>query len=468
MRQSVLMRRSILLTVAFAGLLLVIGVAAFAIWQSARSAQQRVNALHRGHQQAGAALAAIRASVYSIGILTRDYLLDPDPTHAQQYLDQFAAARGEALKHLQVLQASSEDEGRKAALKQLRSELEAYWSQTLVMLNWTEGEKRAQQEETLRRRGRRRQEVFALAEQVEQLITENFIREQERVTSADRDFRASLEWTTAIALFLGLVIAVATLARILELEKQSRSAESALRLLSVQLRTAQEEERKYLSRELHDQVGQMLTGVRMELAGLACLENDQDSEASKRIERAKGTVENTLGAVRDIAMLLRPSMLDDLGLTPAVQWLVRETSRSSGMSIRAEVDPEVDLLPDAHRTCLYRVVQEALTNASRHSGAGTVELALRAQDRWVTGTISDDGRGFERSGSTNSGLGLLGMEERVRELGGSFRLISALGRGTRVEIELPRPNSGGTERVHDKDPDRRRSRDCANGLKASA
>ena len=190
----------------------------------------------------------------------------------------------------------------------------------------------------LRQRVRKRQEIFALAEQVEQLVTANFVKERQRITTADQEFRTSLGWTTGIALLLGLAIAGGTLARMSALERQSQTAESQLRLLSGQLRTTQEQERKYLSRELHDQVGQMLTGVRMELASIARIHADSESEVSARIARAKGTVEQTLRIVRNIAMLLRPSMLDDLGLTPALIWLLkRSRERVALRSIRISI-----------------------------------------------------------------------------------------------------------------------------------
>ena len=232
----------------------------------------------------------------------------------------------------------------------------------------------------LRQSVRRRQEIFALSEQVERLITANFVRERQRLTTADQEFRASLAWTTGIALLLGLAISGGTLVRMLTLERQSQIAESQLRLLSGQIRTAQEQERKNLSRELHDQVGQMLTGLKMELDSVERLYGNAESEIASRISRAKGTAEQTLRIVRNISMLLRPSMLDDLGLTPALAWLFKEVSRANGFEIRSEVDPSLDNLPEAHRTCLYRVVQEALTNAARHSGCRGVEVILTGSD----------------------------------------------------------------------------------------
>src|SRR6185503_18646947 len=156
----------------------------------------------------------------------------------------------------------------------------------------------------------------------------------------------------------------------------------------------------------------------------------------------------------------------DLGLTPALAWLCREMYRSSGIEIQMEVDEEANGLPEAHRTCLYRIVQEALTNASLHSQARKVQVTLRTSGAWVSGTVTDDGRGFENHTSTHQGLGLLGMQERVRELGGSVRIVSSLGRGTRVEIRLPRPIQ--PEVIDAKDSDRGRPRDRPGGAEASA
>jgi signal transduction histidine kinase len=459
-------RRSILLAAGLAALLFVIGISAAAVWWSARNAQERVAALQSAHMQAGVALAAIRANVYLNAILTRDYLLDPDPSHAQQYIDQFASIQANTEDSFRALEATGLEEEQKSALNQLRQELEAYWDPTEVVLDWSPEEKRVQRTQMLRQRIRRREEIFLLAEQVERLVTANFVREHQRITTADREFRISLGWTAGIALLLGFAIAGGTLVRMLALERQSHFAESELRLLSGQIRTAQEQERKYLSRELHDQVGQMLTGLRMELASIARIHADSEGEVSSRIARAKGTVEQTLRVVRNIAMLLRPSMLDDLGLVPALNWLFKEVARTSGFEVHSNVDPVVDRLPDAHRTCIYRVVQEALTNASRHSGARNLVVSLGSDGDSVIGAIVDDGHGFDRRTQKHKGLGLVGMEERVREVGGDIDVTSSPGKGTRIEFRLPWPRLA--EVTGDKDSGRGRSRNRSDGVKASA
>ena len=476
MGSSVRVRRSVLLSVAFAALLLIIGASAFAIWRNATAAQLRVAALHNAHLESGNALSALRADVYLTAILTRDYLLDADPNHARQYADQFVKVRISTEDSFHILTASALGDREKAALERLRLEVETYLDPTRIALDLTLAEKNARRAEFLMERLRRREEIVALASQVEQMMTENFSRERERVTKADQDFRASLAWTTGLALLLGIGIAGVTLARMVALERHSQVAESELRRLSAQVRTAQEQERKYLSRELHDQVGQMLTGLRMELSSMARTCGDSGSEFPSRIAHAMSIVEQTLRVVRDIAMLLRPSMLDDLGLTPALAWLIREMSRSSGMEIEAALDPALDHLPDTHRTCLYRVVQEALTNISKHAGAHRVDVSLKATGGWVVGTIGDNGCGFDTGAVRRDGLGLIGMEERVRELGGHLRVISTAGQGTRTEFRLPMPRAKeriaatetAKEMSDDSHPDRGRSRDRTDRVETSA
>jgi signal transduction histidine kinase len=203
----------------------------------------------------------------------------------------------------------------------------------------------------------------------------------------------------------------------------------------------------------------------MELGSIARIHGNSGSEISSRIAQAKGTVEQTLRIVRDIAMLLRPSMLDDLGLAPALAWLSKEAARSGGFESECDIDPSVDQLPDSYRTCIYRVVQEALTNAARHSGARSVRVSLRRDGAWVAGLVIDDGHGFEQGVRKSIGLGLLGMQERVREVNGTIRIESVPGTGTRVDFRLPFPAG---EESNDQNPDRGRSRNRPNRIEISA
>ena len=456
-------RTSSLLTVSFVALLLLIGVATFAVGYSARLAQIRVTALNQAGMESDDSLDTIRSNVYLLGILTRDYLLDSDPASAAQYATQYETILSSTENSFDNLSALTDAKLPKDTLNDLREEFNAYSDITGVVLNWSLEQKRRLGPDMLRRRLRRRMEVFALTEKVEQLVTANLEHQRKEITQSDQQLRASLGWTSAIALVLGFVISALTLIHTARLERRSQSSELELRRLSGQLRSTQEHERKLLSRELHDQVGQLLTALRMELN--AVQRSVTGSEGTLRLASAKRTVEQILNTVRNIAMLLRPSMLDDLGLVPALTWLCREMSRSSGIEIAIDADKAVNTLPDAHRTCLYRVVQEGLTNASHHSGARKVHVGLTMSSPEVGCTITDDGRGFEVDSSTRKGLGLIGMQERVRDLGGTVRIASSLGRGTRVEIRLPRPIP---EVLNDTDSDRGRSRDRSDGIEASA
>jgi signal transduction histidine kinase len=195
--------------------------------------------------------------------------------------------------------------------------------------------------------------------------------------------------------------------------------EAQARALSAQLLQAQEDERRAIARELHDEVGQALSGVLLEAPTPAL----------------RSRLEDAVDSVRRIALSLRPSMLDDLGLVAALEWQAREVGERSGLAIEVCAEESAGELPDAHRTCIFRIAQEALRNCARHSGATRVRVALEKAVRGVTLAIEDNGRGF-RTGRTR-GLGILGMEERAIQLGGSLRLRSEPGRGTTVLAELP-------------------------------
>ena len=139
--------------------------------------------------------------------------------------------------------------------------------------------------------------------------------------------------------------------------------------------------------------------------------------------------------VRNMALLLRPSMLDDLGLIPALKWQARECSKHTPMDVSVAADLDSDELPDEYKTCIYRVVQEALHNSARHSGAASVRIRVEQEPNRLLLNIQDDGHGFDAEHT--KGLGLLGMQERVTRLGGRFRVQSQRGHGTNLSIELP-------------------------------
>jgi len=188
---------------------------------------------------------------------------------------------------------------------------------------------------------------------------------------------------------------------------------------------------------LHDEVGQMLTGFRMEFRSLQKLHMAPRKEFEAKIEQGRALLDRTLQSVRDIAMGLRPSMLDDLGLEAALQWQARDFSRRHNVPVAVQIRASLADLPEEHRTSLYRIVQEALTNCARHARAKSVRITVADERGALRLEISDDGVGMPDREATAAGLGLLGIQERVRELGGRFEIHSIRGRGTLLTIEVP-------------------------------
>jgi signal transduction histidine kinase len=191
---------------------------------------------------------------------------------------------------------------------------------------------------------------------------------------------------------------------------------------------------------LHDAVGQTLTGLRMELAALASSPPADRTALEQRLAESKQLAEETLRLVRDLAMGLRPSMLDDLGLGPALEYLARDVSRRSSTPVHAQIDGRLDSISDMQRISIYRIVQEALTNCVRHAKARSIRVTVHGDDQSIRLTVQDDGIGFDRA-ERGTGLGLLGIGERVRELGGNLKITSGPGRGTLLEVKIPTDGS---------------------------
>ena len=214
-------------------------------------------------------------------------------------------------------------------------------------------------------------------------------------------------------------------------------ARQELKDLSAKLVATQETERKSISRDLHDAVGQSMSAVQFELHDLALALRPYDKELRERVDRVRDLVESSLAVIRNMALLLRPSMLDDLGLAAALGWLAREISRPTGLRIQVQADDLPPDLPDGHKTCVFRIAQEALNNVAKHANANAVEITVRASDSWLAITVQDDGRGFQHGRA--HGLGLTGMHERAESLGGSVKITSGPGKGTLIEVALPLP-----------------------------
>jgi signal transduction histidine kinase len=199
---------------------------------------------------------------------------------------------------------------------------------------------------------------------------------------------------------------------------------------------AQEDQRKHLSRELHDSVGQTLTAVGLQLRALQSTALTPDQRRMLLDETCQLNTE-ALRLVRDLAMGLRPALLDDVSLVTALEWQARQFSRHTGISAFLEADEDFEDLSEAHRTCIYRCVQEALTNCGKHAQAKNVRIVVSASAGAVNVTVEDDGIGFDLGKPSRTGLGLLGMRERVAEVNGKLSLVSRQHGGTALNLEIP-------------------------------
>jgi PAS domain S-box-containing protein len=223
--------------------------------------------------------------------------------------------------------------------------------------------------------------------------------------------------------------------------EQSRDMQEQLRLLSHQVLSTQEEERKKISRELHDVIAQTLTGINVRLAALKKQTTTNTRGLKRSIARTQRLVQQSVDIVHQFARKLRPTVLDDLGLIPALHTFMKHFRAETGIRVSLSAFAAVEQLHGDQRTVLYRVAQEALTNVARHARASQVEVKLQKLDGAVGLTITDDGRGFrtKRVGQAKKGerLGLLGMRERLEIVGGSFTVTSAPGKGTTVLAQVP-------------------------------
>lgn len=223
--------------------------------------------------------------------------------------------------------------------------------------------------------------------------------------------------------------------------KQSERLQEQLRQLSRQVISAQEEERKRISRELHDVIAQTLTGINLRLATLKKEAELSAKGLERNIALTQKLVEKSVRIVHQFARELRPALLDDLGLIPALHAFMNTFSARTGIHSHLTASAEVEAFDNARRTALYRVAQEALTNVERHARASRVDVTIKSDNEGVCLTIKDDGKSFRpeagRSGHAGKRLGLLGMSERMEMVGGRFEIKSAPGEGTTITARIP-------------------------------
>lgn len=424
-------------------LLLLILISSEAIRRKARQIYEDLDRINAQHRSIESNLQHLRSDLSLSGVFVRDFLLDNSYLTGPAYRERLISLRSQmntTLGDLRKLVGEQESE----RLEGLQTKLDDYWEAFDPLFDWTPRQKLSLSSVFLMRRVLpARDGVLDITKDIESFNDANMrqqraqveVREQELRTYFRRMLWITMSLGVGIALIAGIRFQIVE-RRVEEQHKQSEQAEEEMRRLSQQLVRAHEEERKNLSRELHDQVGQMLTALRLEVAH-AERSRESKEDFEQHTQECKNLIDTIVSTVRDLSMGLRPSMLDDFGLGPALQWHARDFSRRSNIPVNVELHGNLEILPDLHRTCIYRVVQEALTNCARHSEASRIDVVVEGNDGQIELWVRDNGIGLDSNSRKTEGLGLIGIQERVRELHGNLSLHTGDLGGTALHVFLP-------------------------------
>jgi len=410
-------------------------------------AEERVSAVNAHVMTADNLLSTIRIQVLLSSIYLRDALLDA-PDQASLYRKQLQDTRTAVDRALEAYVPVANSTEEREGVGRLKAELADFWTARLAVVDWDLTRRSAEVSKLLRQGVVPQREVIMRISGGIQELHRASLEEQRLELSRIYGAMRRRVWFTGgmvLALSAGIAVLVTLHASRLERRIQQqrvRDQQNArdLQRLSARLVTAQEEERRTIARELHDEVGQALTSIRLELAVAERALGPQAGDLPA-LKEVRVLSERALQSVRDLSQLLHPALLDDIGLPAALDLYLRSFSTRTG--VRAELlhDRMEDRLAAETEVCLYRIAQEALTNVARHASASSCRVYLQRLSSTVVMTVEDDGKGFNprpvTADAPRQGLGLLGIQERVSGLRGSLRLESAPGTGTRLTVEVP-------------------------------
>jgi signal transduction histidine kinase len=410
--------------------------------------ERRAGTVNERYMRAQELLSTVRAQVLLGSVYVRDALLDPDPATVPAYRAQLEStyrAVDRALAQYVPVVDSAEERRHVAHLRAVVDEFR------VTMLEVIAGDSRHRAAEArLLLRTKivpKRELVIQVSEDVQALNRGAFVQQQRAIAEIYAATQRRL-WESlglAVAASFGIALFAIRYAgrlerRIRRQQTQQAQTNDELQRLSAKLITAQEEERRSIARELHDEVGQVLTAIKVELA-VAQRALEANGSAPQLLQDARSITEGALATVRDLSHLLHPALLDDLGLPSAIEWYLR------GFGARHEIRTELlhdrmdeRFTPEIEASA-YRIVQEALTNVAKHARATACRVYLQRLPHTILITVEDNGVGFDPSASgvpgARAGIGLVGIRERAAQLRGTVRLESAPSKGTRLTVELP-------------------------------
>jgi signal transduction histidine kinase len=430
------------LLIGFGGLLALMLVTGLKALDLARQLQVQEEAIRRTALAHTQPLMVLSSSICVYNDRVQEYLLSQDPQAEGLTASEFSRLTAEVNSTLNAFPEARQPEER-ALLEDLEHLFAAQQEMMHPILSWNQEERHRQALRLLH------EQVLPEQARLQETSERIALWNRQRLGAANQEIFASFSSLQArqsrllaISLTAALVLSLLSALYLLHLEQQGQQryqelarSRSELEALSARLVDAQETERRSISRELHDEVGQSLGALLVEVGRLEATMPAGATQFKDHVDKIKSVAETTVETVRNIALLLRPSMLDDLGLVAALEWQGREVSRRSETEVEIQSVGVSETIPDEYKICIYRLVQEALNNAASHSAAKNAKVTVEQKTNIILVTVSDDGRGFDPQ--RVRGLGLLGMEERVKRLGGKLTIDSKPGSGTTVRAEFP-------------------------------
>ena len=444
-------RRSVL-RFGYAAVILVLILSAVDAYHIQVTVSQQQVEIFRHYVEEEQALTVLRRNLWLEGIYVRDFFIRATPEQAAMLsaqLDDIKKENQTVFEHLARISSQ------RSEVPKLRRRLEEFLAilvtvPTAMLHASNDVQYQFVQREIVPRRGELYAALIALSAADQQRLQDD----EDRFADSRHEGGERLLLMLALGVLLSVLVAAISIRHSDNLADRAErhyaeveETKGELQRLSARLLEVEEDGKRQLARELHDEIGQALALLQIEVSRAQAAAAGQPPSLHDRLDRARALAEQTVQTIRNISVLLRPTILDDLGLAPALQFQVDHFMRRSGITSEYVEEDVSDQLPDAVKTCVYRVVQEALHNCEKHSGASKVRVAVQQQPGYLHVEVRDDGRGFlgNEKGMPfkTTGLGLLGIRERATIVGGLLEIESAPGRGTRISLRIPVSGSAG-------------------------
>jgi signal transduction histidine kinase len=434
----------------FLGFGLTLGVWLFAGYQLTRrvaDVEREAAGINARYIQAQDLLSTVRSQILLGSVYVRDALLDRNAAAADESRRRLQSTYSQLDQALQQYIPVLDSTAERDRVARLRREVADFQSTMLEVLNsdrsrWPSDARALLNTQVVPKR----EGVMRVSEEVQALNRAAFVQQQIDIAAVYAVTQRHVWQQLGLALAGSLAIALLATIYAGRLEKRLRrqlvvDAQNTkdLQRLSAKLITAQEEERRSIARELHDEVGQVLTAIKVELA-FAQRAIEAGSESTRALAEVRSITEGAISTVRDLSHLLHPALLDDLGLPAAIDWYLRGFSKRHGIRVDLLHDRMDERFAPEIEAAAYRIVQEALTNVAKHAEATSCRVYLQRLLNTLLITVEDDGRGIDpedKPAGAQRGLGLIGIRERASELRGTVRLESVPGKGTCLTVELP-------------------------------